>query len=374
MRTDYGELTRKYFGEEAKAKILIDFGMAQMFESATTYTNILLLEKGKPHSLIPMCRIKNDYSLNSPLTAYVKSNTVHIDNPVQKSWISYDKKEYALIKRIEAQGTPLKDWKIQINRGVLTGLNEAFIIDTETRNRLVKEDPKSDEIIKPILRGEDIKAYIPNWNDRWVIGTFPALNLKINQYTAVKKHLSKYRKQLEPKPKGFSGATWEGRKSGAYEWFETQDSISYYQDFSKPKVIYPNMTKFMPFVYDKGSFFCNQKCFIITGERLGYLTAFFNSTLFKFAFKEYFPELLGDTRELSKVFFKTVPVKEVTDAEDKIFTKLVEQIQTLKKNGKPSLNIEAEIENKIADLYRLSEADRGFIYKVNDEPILESIE
>lgn len=121
------------------------------------------------------------------------------------------------------------------------------------------------------------------------------------------------------------------------------------------------MTKYLPFVYDKGSFFTNQKCFIITGTQLGYLTAFFNSRLFRFAFKEYFPELLGDTRELSKVFFENVTVKPVPPEVSKIFDGLVEKIQALKLQQKPTAELETDVENRLADLYGLSESEKALI-------------
>jgi len=121
------------------------------------------------------------------------------------------------------------------------------------------------------------------------------------------------------------------------------------------------MTKYMPFVYDKDRFFTNQKCFIITGNDLGYLTAFFNSRMFRFTFKEYFPELLGDTRELSKVFFENVTVKPVSSDISEIFSGLVEEIQQLKKQRKPTIDIENEIESRLATLYDLSDGDQGII-------------
>lgn len=79
-------------------------------------------------------------------------------------------------------------------------------------------------------------------------------------------------------------------------------------DFSKPKIIYPNMTKYLPFYLDIEGFMVNQKCFIMTGEKLNYLTSFLNSNVFKVCFKDYFPELQGGTKELSKIFFERIPV------------------------------------------------------------------
>jgi type II restriction/modification system DNA methylase subunit YeeA len=357
MRTDYGKVTRNFFGTKCDVQFVVDFGMGQMFDSATTYTNILLLTKQNPEKTIKLCRVKNDYKLQIPLEEYVLNNVVEVENPVENSWVVYDKNEYALIKKIESQGTPLKAWDIQINRGVLTGFNEAFIIDTETKDRLVKEDPKSAEIIKPILRGEDIKAYVPKWDGKWIIGTFPALKIDIDKYPAVKEYLNFFKQRLEPKPKNYDGK-WQGRKSGSYKWYEVQDAISYHAEFNKPKIIYPNMTKYLPFVYDKGSFFTNQKCFIITGQHLGYLTAFFNSKLFRFAFKEYFPELLGDTRELSKVFFENVRAIQINDAQNDLFSNLVDTIVNLKVKGGDYEETQNEIETQLALLYKLSDDEK----------------
>jgi len=356
MRTDYGSVTRNFLATNCNTKLVVDFGMAQMFNSATTYTNILLLSKTLPTGNILMCRIKDDYGDTTLLEDYVDFASIEMENPGENSWIAYDKKEYELIKKIIAQGKPIIEWDMHINRGVLTGYNEAFIINTETKNKLVNEDSKSAEIIKPILRGEDIKAYVPEWADLWVIGTFPSLNIDITKYPAIENYLNGFKERLMPKPKDYNEkyGKWKGRKNGSYEWFETQDSISYYNDFLKPKIIYPNMTKFMPFVYDKHQFFTNQKCFIITGMDLGYLTAFLNSRIFRFAFKEYFPELLGDTRELSKIFFEKITVKPIDEFISKIFETLVERIQKLKSEGGKTIELEQEIERRLSDIYSFS--------------------
>jgi hypothetical protein len=355
MRTDYGKVTRNYFGTKCNVRFVVDFGMGQMFDSATTYTNILLLTKQNPSETILLCRVKNDYKLQIPLEEYVLHNLVEVENPKDNSWVVYDKNEYALIKRIEAQGIPLKKWDIQINRGILTGFNEAFIIDTETRDRLVKEDPKSAEIIKPILRGEDVKAYVPEWANKWLINTHNGVKAKdiapINvekDYKAVYKWLSQFKPQLEKRLD--KGNHWTNLRNCAYV-----------EEFNKPKIIYPNMTKYLPFVYDKGSFFTNQKCFIITGQHLGYLTAFLNSKLFRFAFREYFPELLGDTRELSKIFFENVTVIPIDDLQNNLFSNLVEALVNKKLTGDNSAVIEDEIEKHLAQIYLLSDEEKNLI-------------
>jgi adenine-specific DNA-methyltransferase len=283
------------------------------------------------------------------LEDYVDFAAVEVENPGSKSWIAYDKQAYALIKKIIEKGKPLKDWDIVINRGVLTGYNEAFIIDTTLRDKLVAEDPRSAEIIKPILRGEDIKAYVPEWAGLWIINTHngnkgdstPRIDAE-NNYPAVYNWLSSHQKALEKRYD--KGDHWTNLRNCAY-----------INEFLKPKIIYPNMTKFMPFVYDKDQFFTNQKCFIVTGQLLGYLTAFFNSSLFRFAFKEYFPELLGDTRELSKVFFETVTVLPVDETTNTFFESAIEKIISMKKNGQNPEQLEQEIAVALYKVYGLSD-------------------
>jgi len=253
----------------------------------------------------------------------------------------------------------LKDWDIQINYGIKTGFNEAFIISGEKRKELIDEDPKSAEIIRPILRGRDIKRYGYDFADLYLITTFPSLKIDVELYPAVKQHLLSFGYD-RIKQTGEKGA----RKKTNNQWFETQDSINYWEDFCRQKIIYPNMTKFLPFVYDDNGFLTNQKCFIITGKQVAYLSAFLNSSLFKYCFRDNFPELLGGTRELSKIFFDIIPVLMVDNEINKLFKKKVIGIQTLKQQNIDTKLQEIEIDNLIFDLYQLTPEERelvGFI-------------
>ena len=203
------------------------------------------------------------------------------------SWVILSSIEQSIKRKIEAVGTPLKDWDINIYRGVLTGYNEAFIISTEKREEILSncqsddERERTAELIRPILRGRDIKRYGYNWAGLYLIATFPSRHYDIEQYPAVKKYLLSFgieRLEQTGKVHNVNGEKIKARKKTNNKWFETQDSISYWEDFSKPKIIYPNMTKYMPFVYDEANFLTNQKCFIITGQNMAYLNAFLNSS------------------------------------------------------------------------------------------------
>ena len=128
------------------------------------------------------------------------------------------------------------------------------------------------------------------------------------------------------------------------------------EDFSKPKIVYPNMTKYMPFVYDEARYLTNQKCFIITGEYTAFLTAFFNSSIFKFCFRDSFPELQGGTRELSKIFFDKIPVIKIDEQLEHTFKNVLLSIQ---QNNTRSKAI--AIDTMIYDLYNLSDEEREVI-------------
>ncbi|MFC4210018.1 TaqI-like C-terminal specificity domain-containing protein, partial [Pedobacter lithocola] len=138
-------------------------------------------------------------------------------------------------------------------------------------------------------------------------------------------------------------------------------SCAYMEDFFSPKIIYPNMTKFLPFLYDDSGYLTNQKCFIITGEKIEFLTAFLNSSLFKYCFKDNFPELQGGTRELSKIFFDKIPVIQITDMMNLDFKNLIKKVQDLSKNGFSTTDVEEFIEQKIFDIYGLTTEEREIV-------------
>ena len=281
------------------------------------------------------------------------------------SWVILSPIEQSIKRKIEAVGTPLKDWDINIYRGVLTGYNEAFIISTEKREEILAncqtedERKRTAELIRPILRGRDIKRYGYNWAGLYLIATFPSRHYDIELYPAVKNYLLSYgieRLEQTGKVHNVNGEKIKARKKTSNKWFETQDSISYWEDFSKLKIIYPNMTKYMPFVYDEAYFLTNQKCFIITGQNMAYLTAFLNSSLFKYCFRDSFPELQGGTRELSKIFFDKIPVKQVSLEQNEKFRKIVNSVQS-----DYTIEQTKSIDNLLFDLYNLTVEERKAI-------------
>ena len=366
MRAGYGEKTRDFFAKNTNPMLLIDFAGVKIFESATVDTNILLFAKAANEHKT-WCAVTNKQNKDSVknLSVFVQQSGAVCEFANSDSWVILSPIEQSIKRKIEAVGTPLKDWDINIYRGVLTGYNEAFIISTEKRKEILAncqsedERKRTAELIRPILRGRDIKRYGYNWAGLYLIATFPSRHYDIEQYPAVKEYLLSFgieRLEQTGKEHNVNGEKIKARKKTSNKWFETQDSISYWEDFSKPKIIYPNMTKYMPFVYDEANFLTNQKCFIITGQNMAYLNAFLNSSLFKYCFRNSFPELQGGTRELSKIFFDKIPVKLVSLEQNEIFRKIVNSVQS-------DYTIEQTkyIDTLLFDLYNLTTEERKVI-------------
>ena len=291
------------------------------------------------------------------MSDFVRQQDIICDFSTSDSWVVLSPIEQSIKKKIEAVGTPLKDWDINIYRGVLTGCNEAFIIDTAKRDEIISncqtedERKRTAELIRPILRGRDIKRYGYVENGLFLINTHNGIRGKlpridINDYPAVKAHLDRYWDKISARTD--KGDTPYNLRNCAY-----------LEDFSKPKIMYPNMTKYIPFYYDEKGFYQNDKSFMITGNFVAYLTAFLNSSLFKFCFLNNFPELQGGTRELRKIFFDKIPVLQVTKEINDSFISKINDIQE-----KYTTQKAMEIDAMLFELYRLTEEERktiGFV-------------
>lgn len=364
MRAGYGAELRKYLTTKTNPALLIDFGETHVFESATVMTNILLFHHAENEFQLNATQVKEDFKDPNTLAAYVDSHNLRCKFEGNESWVIMSDSMRSLKKKVEELGVPLKDWDIDIYRGILTGFNKAFIISTEVRDEILskcsseEERERTEELIRPILRGKDIKKYSFSWC-KWLIATFPSRKYDIEAYPALKEFLLSFKIQrLEQTGKAYvvNGEKLKARKKTNGKWFETQDSIAYWQDFLKPKIMYPNMTKFLPFYYDEKKFLTNDKGFIMTGKHMSYLTAFLNSSLFKFCFVDNFPPLFGGSRELRKIFVEKIPVLEVDDATDAEFREQVLDIQKEYSDEKAKA-----IDQRIFDLYGLTQEERDMI-------------
>lgn len=201
--------------------------------------------------------------------------------------------EQSIKRKIEAIGTPLKDWDIIINYGIKTGANDAFIIDGAKRNELISADPKSAEIIRPILRGRDIKRYGFDFADQYIIATFPSKNYNIDDYPAVKEYLLSFGiERLEQSGKQYTinGEIVKSRKKTNNKWFETQDSISYWDDFSKQKIVWGNLCLSAQYAWVEDEMYVNAPSPFITNANK-YILALLNSKVV-----DWYIKMLGVSR------------------------------------------------------------------------------
>jgi len=187
-----------------------------------------------------------------------------------------------LLERVISTGTPLRKYLgARVSRGITTGLNEAFVIDSQTRARLIAEDARSAEIIKPFMRGNDVKRWKAQPEDLWLI--FTRRPFPIGQYSAIGKYLSSFQVQLMPKPESWDDGRdgkWKGRKAGSYEWFEIQDNIAYWQEFERPKIVSTKVSIEPTFSLDNEAYYLgNTAYFIPAGDDRLYLLALLNSSV-----------------------------------------------------------------------------------------------
>ena len=340
MRANYGKPLRLFLSARTSLIEIVDFGELPVFEKAATFPAIILTRNIKPKKqkfiYAPIKRL--DFQ---SLAADVKNigNTLDERSLSGDNWTLAKAEEIAIFEKMEKNGIPLGEYlKGKIYRGVLTGLNEAFVIDRETRNRLIQEDKKSAEIIKPFVVGDDIRKYHINYNERYLI--FARHGIHIHDYPAIERHLSYFKDRLMSRPKEWKGKQWAGRKPGLYKWYEIQDTIDYCEEFEKPKIIYPVIAKESRFAFDIEKKYSNDKTFIIPIDDK-FLLGILNSKL-TWMYLKRLCSVLGDPDkkgrlELRAIFLQNLPIyqakissKNEKDNYDRM-VKLVESILTMQK-------------------------------------------
>jgi type I restriction-modification system DNA methylase subunit len=311
MLVAYGKPLRKFLSKTGLRQIL-NFGDIQFFQEAATIVCIFITQKGECHENVKVLSL-NRKTYHGDFLTEVESNIYEdsFSKFGETEWSIQPYSDARKLEQMKLNGTELKDLHVSIYRGILTGYNDAFYIDEETRQKLIADDAKSAELIKPMVRGRDISAYeITRFE--YLISTFPTRKLDIENYPAIKEHLLSFGYD-RLKQTGDIGA----RKKTSGKWFETQDSIGYHEEFAKPKIIYPNMTSVFPFKYDESGMLGNDKSFILTTKddsvSLLFLTAILNSLLAKLWIWYNCPELQGGTREIRKVYFEHFPVPQAND-------------------------------------------------------------
>ena len=364
MRAGYGEKTRDFLANNTNPILLIDFAGVKIFESATVDTNILLFSKSSnQHKTV--CAVTNKQNKDSVknLSDFVQQQNSVCDFGSSDSWVVLSPIEQSIKKKIEAVGTPLRDWNINIYRGVLTGCNEAFIINTGKRDEILAncqtddERTRTAELIRPILRGRDIKRYGYEWAELSLIAIFPSRHYNIDEYPAIKQYLLSFgieRLEQTGKTHLVNGEKVKARKRTSNKWFETQDSISYWEDFSKPKIIWKRIGSILRFSYDsKGCLGLDSTCFA-TGQHIEYLCCVLNSLMGHYLLKDSPKTGTGDLL-VSVQAIEPACIPYNSQYDERLSSLLTAQITN------SSNVIEKEINDIVFTIYSLSPIEREYV-------------
>ncbi len=372
LRAGYGEKLRKLLAQDTTLRLLVDFRGYQVFE-ATVDTNVIILQKQKPandHQLSYL-NIPEGYK-DENLDDYVQKNSRRFEQNKlsQASWILDDIPILNLKHKLDEVGRPLIECKITLNRGIITGYNPAFIINTSIKERLCTEDPKSIELIKPVLRGRNIGKYSIRWGNEWLIKIESGWTESQNQpdkdpyevfyssYPAVAAFLlSEGNKVLTGEVKSKGKGLFDRDDQGDY-WWELRD-CTYYGDFELPKIVYPVIKGASSFSYDDQGFYTNDKAFIITGEDLIPLLGILNSRVLDWYFRLINSSLGDKGQEFRKIYVKTVPIPSLNQypALKAVLTEKVQSIINMNDEQRASDVYEmtlAEIDQIVYQLYELT--------------------
>ncbi|WP_187934867.1 class I SAM-dependent DNA methyltransferase [Helicobacter pylori] len=368
-RAKYGAKLRELLLKKTTLVSYMELNALKVFESATVDTSIISFIKQPP----PKESVFNYYeptendkeNLKSTPSILMKQNALSTESFIFANTTLLDLRD-----KIESVGTPLKDWDIQIYRGILTGTNEAFIIPTEKRDEILKncddvqkdergmsERERTKELIKPILRGKDIKRYSYEWASLWVINTHNGYtsNLKfkippidIEKYPATKAHLDAHYDTI---------ATRCDQGDTPYNL----RNCAYLEDFEKEKIVWAEMTDEPRFIYDNKGFLINQTCYFIARDDK-YLFAILNSKVMYFFMRQMASNLGEGAFRWIKQFIERLPIPKITPQNQELADKITDgakQILALKEKD-PKANtqkLEKEIDALVYQLYHLTDEE-----------------
>ena len=343
LKAEYGKKTRRYLAEHHTPTALLELGK-DVFESAIVDSSILLLRQGGKAKSFPAVDLDQVEATDFPPPIRLWGSVApEGDAP----WSILSVVERSVLEKMRNQGTPLKNWEIKINYGIKTGYNQAFIIDTATKETLVAADPKSAEIIKPVLRGRDIQRYQVDWKGLWLVDTHNGYEstsaVDIIKYSAIKNYLDRFYAQLSK------------RKDKGRTPYHLRH-CAYHEEFAKEKLFWMDMSNTGRFAYSEMEMYCNDKGFILTGKSLKYLCAVLNSTIIKWLVENTALTTGLGVVQWKKFVVERLPIPKISTAQQKPFIELTDHILRAKatNSAADTSALEADIDRLVYQLYGLT--------------------
>jgi len=338
FRASYGKKLRKYIAEKCRVISITDFLDSPVFESATSYPMIFIAQKTNKELKTTYTEIRVPGPSELGVLEVIRNNgRILATSSIQgEDWSFADEKTTAKIEKMKATGVPLKDYvNGEIYRGLLTGFNKAFVIDSKTRERLIDEDPASEDLIKPLLMGGDIKKWAIIAKGKWMIVT--PIDLDINDYPAVLNHLTKYEKELRI------------RQDQGNHWWELR-ACAYYSEFEKTKIVFPDIAPETRFALDVKGHYLGNTGYIIPRNDL-YLLGILNSRPVNEFYQEISTQVRGGYLRFIYQYVGQIPIPQPLDKDKKKVEVLVKKC--LDVQGQRCDRWEEEIDEIVTKLYGL---------------------
>ena len=368
MRAGYGKKLRDYFILYTQPVQLLDMG-PDVFD-ATVDTNIILLQNSSIFDNVTTsfraATIVTDFDRQTGnIAQYLTDNGADMEMPTENEpWAVLSSAELSLKLKIEDVGIPLKDWDINIYRGIVTGCNEAFIIDDAKREQLITQDPNSAEIIKPVLRGRNIKRFYAIPSGLYILATGYDLDIP-NMYPAIFGHLEDIGEQIDSGRIRVKGKGLYERDDQGENWWNLR-ACTYYSEFEKEKIVWKRIGSILRFAYIQHTVYCLDSTCIATGKNIKLLTAVLNSPISHYQLFSHAPKTGTGDVIASVQAIEPILVPPITNANQHITTQIEELVDQIldAKQANPDADT-SDLENKIDKLvyalYNLTEDEIAIV-------------
>lgn len=361
-RAAYGEKLRRYLAEQLTLREMVDFGDAPVFE-AIAYASILIGQKQPPpaahrfpgHTWLPADALETLQKVMSDKAAPIEQAAL-----TPSGWNLSTPAVAQLLQKLRANGKPLTDYvEGRFYYGIKTGLNEAFVIDAETRQKLIDQDPKSSELIKPWLRGRDVKRWHATWAGLYVIAFPFGFHEQLKNYPAVLKYLS--RNEAALRKRGQCTSSRAGKGEGQHHWLELDNNpkSSYLAEFSQPKVVIPAIERQAAYTYDDQGFYSNDKTSICVSDDAQFLCAVLNSAPLWWVLRQAAATRQNSYFEFKPMYVAPLPIPTADTANKAALTLLAQR--AAKAAGSELADIERQINHIVYALFELSVAEIALI-------------
>lgn len=332
LRSDSGEGVRRYMHGHSDPMLLIDFKDAQLFDNVTVATNILMARKCKNRHQTMACEI-DTYNKKLNLSTYISDKLVENIYDAENPWVVLTEADKRIIENVREHSSLFSELGYEINSGIKTSCNEAFVLNTdEERNAIIEEDPNSGEIIKKIVVGEHLSAFSCS-KHAWLLNVHNGLKeekldpIDINNYPAVRKHLDKY---------GIKVINRQDQGNTPYNL----RNCAYLRELEKPKIMWGELSDKPKFFYDsKGEYYCLNTVYFFTGDRLEYLLCYLNSPLCEYVFSKRCTTSGTGTMRWLKYTMERMPIPQMpAPQEEEIVSLYREYEQTCDENVLRKIN------------------------------------